>query len=142
MVKVMTSTSISDELATQLMEAAVQASTGYTANFTIAIVDPSGVLKAYRRQDGSALIAVQVAQDKAYTAILKGIPTHEWYENIKDVPAQLHGVPPAVDRLTIFGGGYPLHHDGELIGGIGVSGGHYLEDMEVAQAAIAAVLGD
>jgi uncharacterized protein GlcG (DUF336 family) len=37
--------------------------------FVIAVVDESGVLKAFSRMDGAALLAVQVAQDKAYTAI-------------------------------------------------------------------------
>jgi uncharacterized protein GlcG (DUF336 family) len=38
---------------------------------------------------------------------------------------------------VIFGGGYPLKIDGQIVGGIGVSGGHYSQDMEVAQAALA-----
>ena len=39
----------------------------------------------------------------------------------------------------VFGGGYPVMVDDELIGGIGVSGGHYSEDMQVAEAALAAL---
>jgi uncharacterized protein GlcG (DUF336 family) len=38
-----------------------------------------------------------------------------------------------------FGGGYPLVVDGEIVGGIGVSGGHYNDDMVVAQGALRAV---
>lgn len=45
------------------------------------------------------------------------------------------------DRLTVFGGGYPIHVDGEPVGGLGVSDGHYLADMEVAKAALAATVG-
>ncbi len=141
MVKVLTSKTISDELAVELLSAAVDKATELGGMFAIAIVDPSGVLKAFRRLDACPLVGVQVAQDKAYTAVLKGIPTEEWYEGIKDVPSHLYGVPAAIDRVTIFGGGAPLHVDGDLIGGIGVSGGTYLEDMDVAEAAIQAVLG-
>ncbi len=36
------------------------------------------------------------------------------------------------DRLIVFGGGFPIMADGRIIGGIGVSGGHYTHDMEVA----------
>ena len=78
-------------------------------------------------------------QDKAYTDVLKGIPTDQWYENIKDEPSHLHGVPSAIDRVTIFGGGYPIEVDGQLVGGIGVSGGSHLEDMEVARAGLTAI---
>ena len=55
--------------------------------FTIfAVVDESGVLKALRRMDGAPLISVQIAQDKAYTAVGFGIPSHAWYDFIKDDP--------------------------------------------------------
>ena len=36
--------------------------------FTVAVVDESGVLKGLLRMDNAALVSVQVAQDKAYTA--------------------------------------------------------------------------
>ena len=36
--------------------------------------DDSGVLKAFSRMDGAALLSVQVAQDKAYTAVGFGRP--------------------------------------------------------------------
>ena len=40
----------------------------------------------------------------------------------------------------IFGGGYPIKRGEAIVGAIGVSGGHYSQDMEVAQAGLA-VLG-
>ena len=42
-------------------------------------------------------------------------------------------------RLIIFGGGYPIFMDGHCIGAIGVSGGHYSEDMDCALAALNAI---
>ncbi len=36
-----------------------------------------------------------------------------------------------------FGGSYPITVDGRVVRGIGVSGGHDTQDMEVAQAALA-----
>ena len=38
----------------------------------------------------------------------------------------------------MFGGGYPIVVDGALVGGVGVSGGHYSEDMQVAEAGLSA----
>ena len=49
----------------------------------IAVCDPSGTLKALSRMDGAALLSVQVAQDKAYTAVGFGIPTDGWYDFVK-----------------------------------------------------------
>jgi uncharacterized protein GlcG (DUF336 family) len=80
-----------------------------------------------------------LAQDKAYTALSYGIPSHQWYDLVKDDPALALGVPGAVPRLIILGGGYPLMADGGMIGAIGVSGGHYKDDMKVAEAGLRAL---
>lgn len=104
----------------------------------IAVVDGDGTLKAFTRMDGAALLSVQIAQDKAYTAISWGMATHEWYDFVKDDPPLLHGII-KTDRLIVFGGGYPIKTDAGIIGGIGVSGGHYTHDMEVAQAGLTAL---
>jgi len=104
----------------------------------ISVVDGDGTLKAFTRMDGAALLSVQIAQDKAYTAISWGMATHEWYDFVKDDPPLLHGII-KTDRLIVFGGGYPIKTDAGIIGGIGVSGGHYTHDMEVAQAGLAAL---
>ncbi len=109
--------------------------------FVIAVVDESGVLKAFSRMDGAALLSVQIAQDKAYTAIGFGLPTHGWHDFIKDDPPLALGAPAGIDRLVIFGGGYPITIGGKIVGGIGVSGGHYTQDQEVAEAGLAAVEG-
>ncbi|MFW2514042.1 GlcG/HbpS family heme-binding protein [Demequina sp. SO4-13] len=141
MTNVLKHTTVSNDLANQLMDAATSRAHELGDRFSIAIVDVSGVLKNFRRLDACPLVGVDVAQDKAYTAVLKGIPTHEWYEGIKDNPSHLYGVPAAISRVTIFGGGYPIIVDGELVGGMGASGGSYLEDMDVVKSALDAVIG-
>ncbi len=108
-------------------------------SFTIAIVDESGVLKALHRMDGAPLISVQIAQDKAYTAVGFGMPSHGWYDFIKDDAPLAMGATAGIDRLVIFGGGFPVLRDGQVVGAVGVSGGHYSEDMEVAQAGLASI---
>ena len=50
-------------------------------------------------------------------------------------PGMTSGTP----RLTIFGGGYPVMEDGQMIGAIGISGGHYADDMEVARHALESI---
>jgi len=97
------------------------------------------VLKALERMDGAPLISIQIAQDKAYTAVGFGIPSHAWHDFIKDDPPLAAGATTGIDRLVIFGGGFPITVDGAIVGAIGVSGGHYSEDAAVAEAALAAV---
>lgn len=104
----------------------------------IAVVDGDGNLKAFTRMDGAPLLSVQISQDKAYTSVSFGMATHDWFEFVKNDAPLLHGII-KTDRLIVFGGGYPITMDAGIIAGIGVSGGHYTDDMEVAQAGLAAL---
>ena len=129
--------SITSDLAHRIIAAAEAKAHEMGHPFVIAVVDDSGVLKAFSRMDGAALLAVQVAQDKAYTAVGFGIPTDGWHDFIKDDPPLAAGAATGIDRLVVFGGGFPISVDGVCVGGIGVSGGHYSEDAAVAEAALA-----
>lgn len=137
MAQTMTIQTISNELAETLMRGAVAKAQEMGVPMCIAITDQSGTLVQFLRMDRSPLLSVNIAQDKAYTAVSFGMATHEWHDFIKDDAPLLHGIV-HTPRLVVFGGGYPIKVNGELVGGIGVSGGHYSHDMEVAQAALAA----
>jgi uncharacterized protein GlcG (DUF336 family) len=132
-------TSVSTELARRIIAAAETKATEIGTPMVIAVCDESGVLKALSRMDGAALLSVQIAQDKAYTAVGFGLSTDAWHGFIKDDPPLATGAVGGIDRLVIFGGGYPVKRGDQIIGGIGVSGGHYTQDMEVAQAGLSAV---
>lgn len=133
-----TKKSISAESARKVIEGAEAKARAMGAPMVIAVVDESGILKAFSRMDGAPLLSVEIATDKAYSAVAFGIATHEWFNFIKDDPPLLHGIT-KTPRLIVFGGGYPLRADGELIGAVGVSGGHYAQDMQVAEAGVAAL---
>ena len=137
MANVVTKSSISTELAHEMIAACEEKARDMDKAMVIAIVDESGVLKAFSRMDGAAMLSVPVAQDKAYSAAAQGMPTDAWYEFIKDDGPLAAGAPVAADRLCIIGGGYPITIDGAIVGAIGVSGGYYTEDMEVARAGLA-----
>lgn len=130
--------SITSDAAQRVVEAADAKAKEIGVPMVIAICDEAGVLKTYRRMDGAAQLSVEIAQDKAYTAISFSMPTHEWFEFIKNDPPLYQGIV-NTPRLVVFGGGYPITSDGSVIGGIGVSGGHYSQDQEVAEAGLAAL---
>jgi len=131
-------TSVSTELARRIIATAEAKAAEIGTPMVIAICDESGVLKAFSRMDGAALLSVQIAQDKAYTAVGFGLSTDAWHGFIKDDPPLAAGAVGGIDRLVIFGGGYPIKRSDQIIGAIGVSGGHYTQDMEVAQAGLSA----
>lgn len=130
--------SITQSACDRLIEAASAKALEIGVPMVVAVVDESGNLKAFRRMDSAPLLSVEIATNKAYTAVSFGMPTHGWFDFIKNDPPLLHGIV-HTPRLVVFGGGYPVTVDGQVVGGIGVSGGHYEQDMAVAEAALAAV---
>jgi uncharacterized protein GlcG (DUF336 family) len=130
--------SITLEAAHSAINAAAQKAREIGVPMAIAVVDPDGNLKAFSRMDGAALLAVRIAQQKAWTAVSFSTPTHGLWEFIKDDAPLLHSLPHQEDMI-LFGGGYPISIDGQIIGGIGVSGGHYTQDQQCAEAGLAAI---
>ena len=105
---------------------------------SIAVSDESGILKGFLRMDGASDMTRSIATDKAYSSATLGRPTHALWDAFKNDPPLLHGIV-NYPRMTAFGGGYPILENGKVIGAIGVSGGHYSDDMEVARAGLQAI---
>lgn len=127
------------EAATTVLEAAKAQAQSMGKPMVIAVTDEAGTLLAFCRMDNAPVLSVDIAIDKAYTSATFGIPTHVWHDFIKDDPPLRDGAPTAIKRLVVFGGGYPVTVDGQVVGAIGVSGGHYSEDQKVAEAGLAAI---
>ena len=133
--------SIDSETAEKALAAAAKKAAELNLRMCIAVCDESGDLKAFARMDGAPKLSIQISQDKAYTAASFSMPTHAWFDFIKDDPPLLYGIT-HTPRLTVFGGGFPIKLKGEVVGAIGLSGGHYTQDMECARAALAAIGAD
>ncbi len=105
---------------------------------SIVIADEAGITKASLRMDGASELTLNIAVDKAHTSASLGVATSAVWDMIKNDPPLQAGFP-SVPRVIAFGGGYPIIEDGAVIGSIGISGGHYSDDMEVARAGLAAI---
>ena len=127
------------EAAASVVEAAKAEAQSLGKPMVIAVTDEAGTLLAFARMDSAPVLSVDIAIDKAYTSATFGIPTHVWHDFIKDDPPLRDGAPTAIKRLVVFGGGYPITVDGQVVGAVGVSGGHYSEDQKVAEAGLAAL---
>jgi uncharacterized protein GlcG (DUF336 family) len=90
--------------------------------------------------DGAPILSIEIAQNKAYTALF-GVPTHEFFNFIQGDPSLLAGIP-ALPRVAAWGGGFPIKVDGEVVGAIGLSGAPTVQnDIDCAKAALALVSG-
>lgn len=104
----------------------------------VAVLDAGAHLKGFRRMDGAVLASIDIALRKATTAVLFQADSEAVWEYCKP-GAPAPGLELTNGGLAPFGGGIPLKgRDGQVIGALGVSGGTVAQDVEVAQAGLAA----
>ncbi len=124
------------DLALELIAASKEKAREINVPMVVAVVDAGGNLVALQRMDQALLVSIDIAVNKAYTAVAIKIPTHE-LAKIAQPEQPLFGIHNADGgRIVIFGGGFPLKRNEEIIGGIGVSGGSVEEDIQCAEAAL------
>jgi uncharacterized protein GlcG (DUF336 family) len=124
------------EQAKQVIETAEQHAEEIGVPSVITVANSEGNLIAQHRMDGAWLPSVNISKNKAYTSAGLEMPTHELAE-ASEPGNPLYGLQTTdKGRIIIFGGGFPLEHDGDVVGAIGSSGGMPEEDREVAQAGV------
>src|SRR6185503_12336352 len=130
--------SISSELAHKLVDAAVAKARELGVAENVAILDDGGNLKAFSRMDGTPIPTIEIAQNKAYTALF-GVSTQDFFNFIQGDPSLLAGVP-TLARGAAWGAGFPIKVNGEVVGAIGISGAPTVQnDVDCARAALALV---
>lgn len=120
-----------------LLDAAQKKSEEFGGIHVICIADDAGYPIALRRLDRGKVTSVQIAENKAFTAAAHRRITHTFTNTFPGEEAwgifTQHG-----GRITVFVGGYPIYVDGQVVGGIGVSGGNGKQDIAVCESAIEA----
>src|SRR5438309_8939247 len=130
--------SISSELAQKMVDATVAKARQIGVSENVAILDDGGNLKAFSRMDGASIPTIEIAQNKAYTALF-GVSTQDFFNFIQSDPSLLAGLP-TLSRVAAWGGGFPIKVNGEIVGAIGVSGAPAVQnDVDCARAALAIV---
>ncbi len=131
------------EEAKVMIEAAKQKSAEINVFETIAVVDDGGNLLALERMNGARITGPEIAIAKAYTAGGHKRSTHLFNQepNGPALPGnEAFGIQHMLDgKFAIFVGGFPIVVNGEVIGGIGVSGGNGEQDTAVGTAALQAL---
>jgi len=121
-------------LAEEMTNRCKRASRKIDVPVVIALVDPAGHLVHFTRMEGALLGSIDIAINKAYTSAALKLPTSTVGE-LAQPGAALYGIENTNQgRIVIFGGGYPLIKNGQIIGAIGVSGGSVEEDQTIAKA--------
>ncbi len=139
---VYTAHKITLEDALVLLRAAEEEAVRQNVKQTICIADDGGHVIALHRMTGARLTGVEIAMAKAFTAAGHERATHLFNEppNGPALPGnEAFGISHMYPgRFAIFVGGFPIVHDGRVIGAVGVSGGVGAQDKAVGAAALAA----
>lgn len=99
----------------------------------IAVVDEGGNLMALERLDGTFAAGANISIGKARTAVLFKRPTKAFEDIIKNGRTAMVALPDAF--FTPLQGGVPITIDGQIVGGVGVSGAASAQqDEELALA--------
>ena len=99
-----------------------------------AVCDGGGNLMTMLRDDDAYIASINVAQNKAYTAVSLKMPT-ETLAGLTKPGDSLYGIQHQDNRLVVFGGGIPLIVNDTIVGGFGVSGGSLEQDTALASYA-------
>src|ERR1700751_5116995 len=133
-----TKRSISSELAQKMVDEAMAKASQLGVAENVAILDDGGNLKAFGRMDGAPILCIEMAQNKAYTALI-GVSTQDFFNFSQGDPSLLAGIP-TLARVAAWGGGFPIKVNGEVVGAIGLSGAPTVQnDVDCAKAALALV---
>jgi len=87
----------------------------------IAVVDDGGNLMALERLDGTFSAGANMSIDKARTAVMFKKPTR-FFEELINSNGKGRTVMTALENFTPLIGGIPIVVDGQIVGGVGVSG--------------------
>ena len=99
----------------------------------IAVVDDGGNLMALERLDGTFAAGATISIGKARTAVLFKRPTKVFEDIIKNGRTAMVALPDSL--FTPLQGGIPIVIDGQIVGGVGVSGASSAtQDEELAIA--------
>lgn len=126
-----------------MIEAAKKKSEEIGVLETICITDDGGYPIAMERMDGARITGPQIAWNKAFTAAGHKRSTH-LFNREPNGPAlpgnEAFGIQLSFEgRFAIFVGGFPIVVDGEVIGGVGLSGGNGEQDTAAGLAALQAL---
>ena len=130
---------LSMEEAELVVDAALAKAQELGVGSVICVSDAGGWPIVIKRPDNGKVTSVEIAINKAFTAACHKRPTHTYTNAQSGGEAfgimNMHG-----GKFAIFVGGWPIEVDGQVVGGIGVSGGHTREDIACCKAGITALM--
>ena len=106
-------------------------------NVVISILDSGGNVVMVHRMDGAQWGSIEVAREKAYSAVAFRRPTKAFEDAIGQGGVNLRVL--RLPGASPLEGGLPIVVDGKLVGSVGVSGVLATQDAQIGRAGIEAL---
>jgi glc operon protein GlcG len=106
---------------------------------SVVVVDRTGVILLMETGDSAPPGSSEASIMKAKGASRYRTATHTTAEFLKTIPAQLAQHALSLPEVCALQGGVPIQLKGEVVGGVGVSGGWGEQDVAISQAAATSI---
>jgi len=127
-------TPITLEQAKKVMAGAEAEAKKNSWNVVMVVLDSGGNLVMLQRMDGAQFGSIEVAKEKAYSAVAFRRPTKAFDDALAQGGANLRIL--RLPGASPVEGGIPIVVDGKLIGAVGVSGVTSAQDAQIARAGV------
>jgi uncharacterized protein GlcG (DUF336 family) len=102
----------------------------------VTVIDRHGNVVLQHRMTGAPVFSIEISERKAYTSALVGIRTADILPMVQPGQPLYSLTSLSGGRYCAIGGGVPLTDEGEVIAGVGVSGGTAEQDVAIVEAAL------
>jgi uncharacterized protein GlcG (DUF336 family) len=101
---------------------------------SVCVIDTHGNIILKHRMSGAPAFSIELSERKAYTSALVGLRTIEILPLVQ--PGQPLFPLMSQSRYCAMGGGAPLSSEGQVVAGVGVSGGTVEQDVGILEASL------
>jgi len=102
----------------------------------VCVIDIHGNVVLKHRMNGAPTFSIEISERKAYTSALVGVRTADLSPLMQPGKELYALVGLSGGRFCSMGGGAPLTSDGQLVAGVGVSGGTVEQDVSILESAL------
>src|SRR3954470_19404284 len=102
----------------------------------VTVIDIHGNVVLTHRMSGAPAFSLELAERKAYTSALVGMRTADLVPLVQPGAELYPLLAVSGGRYSAIGGGVPFTSEGQVIAGVGVSGGTTEQDIAIVEAAM------
>jgi uncharacterized protein GlcG (DUF336 family) len=102
----------------------------------VCVIDIHGNVVLKHRMNGAPVFSIEISERKAYTSALVRMRTADLLPLVQPGQALFPLIGLSEGRYCAMGGGAPLTSAGEVVAGVGVSGGSVEQDIAILEAAL------